>query len=128
MYKLLLILIILLFSSTLSVAANTSTSKEDKYLDKALDTLVILPRPLLGIEKGAIRFGFQFSVMKILIPDKSKLRFQQINFFENFESAFCFFNLFSDVCFLIRHTSSIKFLVNLHFCELFCKIILSSGI
>ncbi|MCK5176969.1 MAG: hypothetical protein KAQ92_04550 [Candidatus Aenigmarchaeota archaeon] len=73
MYKLLLILIIL-FSSKLFSASNTPTSKEDKYLNTASDTLVILPNPVAGIEKGAIRLGFQFSVMKILIPDKKIIR------------------------------------------------------
>lgn len=37
------------------------------YMDNASDSLLVLPKPLFGLENGRIRYGLQFSVMKTLI-------------------------------------------------------------
>ena len=46
--------------------------------------------------------------LNILVPDKSKLRIEQVNFLKEFKSAFGFGDDFTHTLFLILHTSSIN--------------------
>lgn len=43
------------------------------YMDASSDSLLFLPKPLLGLEKGRLRYGLQFSVQKTLVHISSRL-------------------------------------------------------
>lgn len=44
------------------------------FLHNSLDSLIVTPRPVVGLEGGNIRWGLQFSVLKTLLPGPGVVR------------------------------------------------------